>query len=426
MFQPWFQLKNLTTNKSKKSEENKAGSENFMDGATFSDKLKLEPSPENRQQIDDNSYEYIKQQNEFANEQFTDGVSSDTSCDASEFEMPNPPSCYDIEYVEKDCDESDDSGESNEVDDVSDVASERSEGIEESDDDDIEFTDLLNQHFEDNTVRPIIVSAQTDSFPCLDDSEPTEKEVKFYIDKGRKTAVAEYDGTEYRVGFLDLTAEEKRCMEMISQSEIYLNVKSNNIMIRDNRFNIKRITEREVSPNTEQPFESMFEQLNLGRIQFGTEPFFAKYQNEIYLVGEELYHEYSELLKRTKKCAGTPIRIGHNRLIIDDAMQTLDIIDSIPFQNQNEICVIPGSFDMYKFQDEYPLTRFQRFMICSNPWSLLEIEPELLHSSIYDDCTEIYAESDFPFPDSTKVEKIAKPAKVTKQVTKCEPRDLEE
>lgn len=423
-----FQLKSLRAQKSKKPEESNAGFENFMDGTTFANKLKLEPSPANSQQIDDKSYEYIVQQNEFANGQYTNGVSSDTSSDGHKSEN-------DFEYVEEECDESGESDDSDEIDEIDDKSEESedtddttSESDNSSNDEDSDssenddIADLVNQQFEDTPVRPIIVSAQT----CLDDSEPTEKDVKFFIDKSRSTAIAEYDGTEYRIGFLDLTAEEKRCMEMISQSEIYLIVKSNHIMIRDNRFNIKRITEREVPPNTEQPFDSMYEKLNLGRVQFGTEPFFAKYQNEIYLVGEQLYHEYSELLKRTKKCSGTAIRIGNDRLVIDYPMQTLDINESIPFQNQNEICVISGSFDMYKFHDEYPLTSYQRFMICSNPWSLLEIEPELLHSSIYDDCAEIYAETDFPFSDSTKVEKIANPAKITKQARKNEPRYLEE
>lgn len=409
-----FQLKNLTTQKPKNP-----ASDELLDDATFAEKLKLKSSPANCQPIGEKFYEYVGFTNELVNGQYATGDLSESSDDEhtsdNESKASGSELCADecngsleIQEVEK-------SEERNESK-VHDDDSKNNDEVDDSDsDDDDAFADMLNQHFEGNAVRPIIVSAQMDS-------EPIEKDVKFFIDKFRSAAMAEYDGTEYRIGFLDLTAAERARMEMFSQADIYLTLKSDHIMIRDNRFHIKRITEREISPNAELAFDSMYAQLNLGRVQFGTEPFFAKYQNEVYFVGEKLYHEYSELLTRTKKSAGTAIRIGHDRLIIDDSMQTLDVLDSISFQN--EICVISGTFDMYKFQDEYPLAGYQRFMICKNPWMLLEVEPELLHSSIYDNCTEIYAESDFPFAESTKVEKIVRPAKVAKQPKKCEPRYL--
>lgn len=401
-----------------------------MDGATFSNKLKLDSSPANcPPSIDEKLYEYVEQQNKLANGQYTNG----DLCGSSSDEHISENDASDSEPCVDECDESPENEETERSDGSEDSKHSESDNNDndddedsDSDDDDDLFADMLNQHFEGNAKTPIIVSFQTDSFPCFDDSEPIEKEVKFFIDKCRSTAMAECDGTEYRIGFLDLTPAERHRMDMFSQSDIYLNVKSNHIMIRDNRLHIKRITEREILPSTGLPYDSMYEQLKLGRVQFGTEPFFAKYQNEVYFVGERLNHEYSELLKHTKKSAGIAIRIGHDRLVIDDAMQTLDVHDSISFKSQKEICVIPGTFDMYKFQDEYPLTGFQRFMICKNPWLLLEIEPELLHSSIYDDCTEIYAEMDFPFEDSTKFEMVVKPAKAVKQKKKSEPRYLNE
>lgn len=414
----------MTKQKQKLSEGTNADSDEFLGDATIAEEFEVESLPA----IDDKFYEYVQQQNELAN---VAGDLSDSSSDEHTSENENEASssgyCVDecdesleIEEVEKN--EGHDESKNNAPTNDSDISDKTDDS--DSDDDDDSFADLMNEHFEGNAARPTIVSAQTDSFPCLDDPEPIEKDVKFFIDKGRSTAMAECDGTEYRIGFLDLTAEEHARMERFSQAEIYLTVKSNHIMIRDNRFHIKRIVEREISPNTGLAFDSMYEQLKLGRVQFGTQPFFAKYQNEVYFVGEKLYHEYSELLKRTKKCEGTAIRTRHDRLIIDDAMQTLDVLDPISFQN--EICVISGTFDMYKFQDEYPLAGYQRFMICKNPWMLLEVEPELLHSSIYDDCTEIYAGSNFPLAESTNVEKIVRPAKVPKQKKKSEPRHLDE
>lgn len=378
------------------------------------------------QQIDDKLYEYVNLQNDLA-EQYSSTLPSGSSNDESSSDESESQPHFGAEHVDivEDehnrsgiaSEESKDSGHGNTTD---------NDDSNDSDDDDA-FNDLLNQHFERTTAQPTIVSAQTDSFPCLD-VEPIDKEVKFSIDKCRAAPCADYDGTEYRIGFLDLTANECARMHMISQTDVYLTFQSNYIVIRDNKFNIKRITEREISPNV-QTYDSMYDELKLCRVQFSsTEPFFAKYENEIYFVGDELYNEYSELLKHSKKCAGTAIRIGHDRLIIDYSKQTLNLKNSIPFRNQKEICVIKGSFDKYKFQDEYPLTGYQRFMICDKPWTLLEIEPELLHSSIYDDCTEIYADVDYPFDDSdsANVEKIVKPSKVTKKPKKNVPRYLEE
>lgn len=419
-----FQLKKLTKQKPKISDETNVDSDELSDDAAIAEEFKFESSPANCQPLDEKMYEYVQQQNKLAKGAYAAVSLGDSSSDEHTSENKNETSssgvCVDecdgsveIDVVEK----SDEHGEGKE----NAATNDSDDFIDDSDsDDDDSFGDLMNQHFERSAARPTIVSAQND----LDDSEPIEKDVKFFIDKCRSTAMVECDGTEYRIGFLDLTAAESARMEMFSQDAVYLTVKSNHIMIRDNRFHIKRITEREIAPNKLQAFDSMYEKLQLGRVQFGTESFFAKYQNEVYFVGEKLYHEYSELLKRTKKCPGTAIRIGHDRLIIDDAMQTLDVLDSISFQN--EICVISGTFDMYKFQDEYPLTGFQRFMICKNPWQLLQVEPELLHSSIYDDCTEIYAESNFPCAESKNVEKIVRPAKVAKQAKKSEQRFKDE
>lgn len=63
---------------------------------------------------------------------------------------------------------------------------------------------------------------------------------------------------------------------------------------------------------------------------------------------------------------------------------------------------------------------YRRFVICSNPYKPLEVEPALLHSSIYDDCTEIYAETDFPFTETERVERIVKEISIPKPKLKSE------
>lgn len=277
------------------------------------------------------------------------------------------------------------------------------DGIGDDEDD-----DFVNDLFPSN-VKP---NTSAEAAPYVD--EPTEIRVEFFIDQSKSVALAKYKDVEHRIGFLDLLPEEYETLKIITQGSVYLNAKSNHIVIHDGKFHIKRIIERDISNNTNLPFESHYKQLNLCRIQFSTsEPFLAKYDNEFYFLGEKLYDEYSELLNRTKKTPGTAIRIGNDHLIIDPLAQTLEIDHSITFKNrEREICTIAGAFDSYKFYDDYPLTEYQRYMICNNPIIILEVEPELVHSSIYDDCTEIYADVDFPFANSEKVQKISPAPKV--------------
>lgn len=282
-------------------------------------------------------------------------------------------------------------------------------GKEDSDDDN--HDDFFNEIF--NCTRPKYISVPTDTFPCSDDSDSesstADVEVKFYIDKSRSKPVAEYGDTEYRIGFLDLTSDEHSCIGMMIQTTVDLSFDPKHIVIRDGTLNIRRINERQFySPPSSQCVE-LFESLNLVRVQFSsTERFLAKYEDEIYLVGEKLYEEYTNLLHRTKKPTGTSIRIRNDRLTIDFATQTLDVHQTISFRNQNEICVISGTPDCNNYLDDYPSNGFYRVVLGHNPFEILVVEPKLIHSSIYDDCTEIYAEQDFPFAESERVQKIVK------------------
>lgn len=279
-----------------------------------------------------------------------------------------------------------------------------------SDDEDNAF---FNDELFTNTTT--ILSAPIDTFQCHDDSDTEigsfEAEIKFSIEKSRSIAVAEYDDTEYRIGCLDLTDDEYSNLKLISQTNVLISVRPNSISVHDNKFNIKRINERQVSPNvTSSDSVEMYAKLNLDRIQFSSVVPLAKYQNEIYFVGHKLYTEYNHLLESTNKPAGTPIRINNDRLEIDVATQTLELRQCISLTNQREFCVIKGSFDSNKVQDEYCMNGYRRFVIrnSSHGLEIFEVEPDLLHSSINDDYDEIYAELDFPFSGTEKMEELIK------------------
>lgn len=252
-------------------------------------------------------------------------------------------------------------------------------------------------------VTPSYVPA--DTAPWLDDSDTensTDTTVKFYIDDS--AAVAEIAGTKHHIGFLDLTDEEYSCLGAISETSVEMSVNEKYILMHNKKFNIKRIQECENTVDTHQKqMVSLFEELNLQRIQFScSEPFLAKYQNDIYFVGKKLCLEYLLLLNRTKQQPGTSIRINKKRLTIDRLNQLLDVKQSIDFKKPNEICIIIADANAScttSSVDDRSVNGYRRFIMSHCSWTLLEVEANLLHSSIYDVCTEIYAEIDFPFTE---------------------------
>lgn len=289
----------------------------------------------------------------------------------------------------------------------------------DSDDDSDESDDdsFCNQLFNSSEPRVTFVTAQTDSFPCADDSDSEIETsfVKFCINNSSSVPLAEYDETEYRIGFLDLTTEEYSHLNLVNETTVELNINSQCIQIEQNMFNIRRIKVRHVTPNMQQSTrERLWSSLNMGRVQFSsTEPFLAKYENEIYLVGDKLRDEYLRLLKRTKMNAGTAIRLYNDRLCIDLSNRTLEVTKTTSFEKQKEICRILAAPDFKSdFLDEYNSEKFRRYIINYKTNTLLEVDPILIHSSNHDDCGEIYAEIDFLFTES---ERVRMPEKSTKQ-----------
>lgn len=250
---------------------------------------------------------------------------------------------------------------------------------------------------------PSIEAAET--APWLDDSDTeisADAMVKFYIDNSM--AVAEIDGTRHQIGFLDLTDEEHSCLSAITETTVEMSVNEKCILLQNQKFNIKRIQEYENTIGSYQKeMESMFEELNLHRVQFSSsEPFLAKYQNDIYFVGKRLCVEYLLLLNRTNQQPGTSIRISKKRLTVDRSRQVLDIKQAVDFKKPNEICIIVDtneSSTTTSSDNVRPINVYRRFVMSPSTWTLLEVEASLIHSSIYDVCTEIYAELNFPFTE---------------------------
>lgn len=260
---------------------------------------------------------------------------------------------------------------------------------------------FFNQLF--TGVSPTYVA--TDTVPWLDDSDSdtgaSEALIKFYVDNSNSVPLALYDGIEYRIGFLDLTPDEYSCLVVMSETTVELSVNERHIHIHHSKFNIERINERQVPTNQNQAVELRFHKLNLVRLQFSMiEPFLVKYEERVYFAGRKLSGEYASLLHQTKKSAGTAIRIQKNRLSIDKLNQILDINHSHSFNKQSEFCVIAGS---NKRHHEQTPKGYHRYMIWSDPCIFVEIDSKLMNSSWADDCSEIYAEIDFPFTDSERI-----------------------
>lgn len=252
--------------------------------------------------------------------------------------------------------------------------------------------------------------------PWLDDSDTEISDdamVKFYIHDS--VAVAEIAGIRHMIGFLDLTDEEHSCLGAITETTVEMSVNEKYISMQNRKFNIKRIKEYENTVGSHQKqMETLFDELDLHRIQFSScEPFLAKYQNDIYFVGKRLCVEYLLLLSRTKQQPGTSIRINKKRLTVGRLSQVLDVKQAVDFKKPNEICIIADtneSSPATPTDNVRPMNGYRRFVMSPSAWTLLEVEANLIHSSIYDVCTEIYAELDFPFTEpKPKADEIQPP-----------------
>lgn len=243
-----------------------------------------------------------------------------------------------------------------------------------------------------------VVPADSFAFTYESDneSEIEENPIKFYIHSQTSVFAAEYKNDKYNVGFLDLTENERASLAFAAQVIVSLNIAPSDIVIEFDKLYVKRIRERNVKPNLR--YDHYAKELNVDRVHFSSsEPLLSKYKNGIYFVGERLHAEYKELLQLTKKRIGIPIRLNNERIIIDTANQTLDVTKTYSYINQR-ICVISGS---HNIDENIPhgCEEIQRFLISVelNEMKFHKINEKLIHSSAHDDCTEIYAEIDFPW-----------------------------
>ncbi|XP_055301141.1 putative helicase mov-10-B.1 isoform X2 [Sitodiplosis mosellana] len=265
-----------------------------------------------------------------------------------------------------------------------------------SDSDDSDDDSFYANLFADSKPQLTYVSAPTDTFPWDDDSESEldiSHTVTFFIDDDQKP-MCEYNDTEYEIGHLDLTTEEVSYLKRISEASIDLEFNPSNIVVRHNRLCVQRIVEQQKPSSSNNASNLWFAVLNLVRIQFSVnEPFLAKYENEIWFVGRKLHEEYMQLLIRTNKNTGTAIRLCKSRIDVNKQSRTLDVVESVQFDEQSEVCVISGQ---KATPNKNSCSQFRRYVINSNPCQVLEVDLALLHSSEHDDCMEIYAEKDFP------------------------------
>ncbi|XP_031638656.1 putative helicase mov-10-B.1 isoform X2 [Contarinia nasturtii] len=324
----------------------------------------------------------------------------------------------DKENVSEDSDDGSEDKE-NGSEDSDDGSEDKENGSEKSDE------EFFNNLFTDKQPHITYESAATDAFPCVDDSDSennevnTAKSVKFFIDTNQSVAFAEYNNVQYKIGFLDLTAEQHDLLKLIIETSVELCFEPNNIVLQNNKLCIKRIVEGErTSPKLEQPNSMWFKILNLSRIQFSKfEPFLAKYDGEIYFVGPKLHAEYISLLRRTKKDPGIAIRLREARIFVDSTKQVLDVIEKVSFDKQQNVLVISAKNDSeITLSNGNDSSDVRRYVLSNfdNRLKILEVESTLMNASIDDDCTEIYAEIDFPFTNAeTNVQK--KPEKQTEK-----------
>lgn len=246
---------------------------------------------------------------------------------------------------------------------------------DDDDDDDIAFFSKL---FIDRTV------SSSDEFSMLihsdDELDSFEVWIQFFVEKISSTPQVRCQNVEYCIGFLDLTEEEYIYMSMIKWT-VELSIKTEHIQIRRNKLHIKRIkhvsSKQSIAPD-------------FGRIQFSTtEPLMAKYDGEIYFVGNKLYAEYINILDRIKKCTGTAIQIEKNIIMIDSSLQILNISDSISFESRRILCLSVDFTDSKKYLHEHSSNKYRRFSFGTNDaqaHTLFEVDPKLIYSS---ECDEI-------------------------------------
>lgn len=238
----------------------------------------------------------------------------------------------------------------------------------------------------------------------VSDSFDENVSITFSISKD-KLVVAEFGGKNYFVGVLDLTEEEYLRLSQITEISVELIFHRKDILINQtfqDVLHIKRIPERNQTQdpsNQHHQYVKCFAEINLVRIQFSmNEPRLAKYDNNIFIVGKHLHTEYNNLLdKSNTNC--TAIRLNEKRIVIDNEKRIIDVNQVNVISLKESICVINGT-TVYddQFMKKFSRNEYSRYIINYNPYiSIEKVEEMLIYSSDHDNCSEIYAEFNFPF-----------------------------
>lgn len=244
-----------------------------------------------------------------------------------------------------------------------------------------EDDEFFKQLFTDTQIAPNPLD--TNNRCDGDDKTDCEfhKTVKFFVNTITSKIEAEYDGSEYAIGFLDLTQEEQAHMAMIKWT-VELTIECKHIWIHCNKFHIRRIN-------------SPFDQIVC--IQFSPDlwPLMVKFYNKIYLVGEKLSNEYLDVLASTQKQMSTAIFLNEKYLKIDNVENTLDIHDFVELKNKNTVYLDSNMLKSNELVGTYFSNEYKRYAVVNN--TCLEIDLELMQTSM---CEGIYVydkEAEFSF-----------------------------
>lgn len=246
------------------------------------------------------------------------------------------------------------------------------------------------------------VMGADDSFEVLNtaDCETTTITISFCISNESLVASTTHDGEHYSIGHLDLNDEERLVLDQAIKSTVFdernpsITVDRNDVVIENGSLSIQRI---ECRPNTNDSTNNNFSKLlNTKRIQFSdSNPLLAKYEDNIYFIGDELRTEYMELLQHTEKPIGTAIQMNVNRITIDRHKRILDIFDAQSYHDEGIFVYSTSAAynnNLLEILNEFSEgNKYRRWMISSDPFDIAEVKPNLMHSSQSDSCTEIYA-----------------------------------
>lgn len=282
--------------------------------------------------------------------------------------------------------------------------------VDEKEAEDVEGETEAHTHVEVN----VAVVGQTD----VDDSDDLESESEsedednrydhwiplgFFLQKGQ-SMICMY-GNIYRAGFLDLTyAEMLELEELKNGAEVQLNIHHSCIKVDNhNVLDIERFRDRDfgfscVLAKYRLPIWEQMVRIELSM----TNPLMARYENAVYMVGKQLLKEYRNLTKSSQIPFGVNIlRLYKNRLIIDNESRSIDVSTTNTYE-PGKVCFVNGSFRLdRKFLEKFGqrTPELKRYVINSSwcHFSMEKVDPRLVFSSKFDDCSEIYAENDFLF-----------------------------